>query len=814
MKRIHSTGQLLLAVCCLVLFGASQSVALPFAKSFENPVLSGWSPEGCRSGAIGSALLPSDASWRNLHGNGRSSDEVTRAIAPQTEIAWEAEGATYNPTGPVFDDAGNLYFSPMLPAEDVVLISLDPADGSRRWAIAGSGDAPPGGSAPMVLEDPDHPGEQLIYLALYDRALAVEADGDIVWDVPTGLTLSGDVFSDFVLGLNYIPSIDALALVTLDGFVVLLDRASGAQLQSTPFELPGAPSVDLPASVPQALRDEAELELAHIADFPAGGFDSLLNVLLGEGAEVSNMFSVDPENSRVWLAATSPDAEDGSIDGVSEFGALYRLDVVADGSGFTLSETCRASFNGGTASTPTVSADGSHVYIGDTDGKFLAIDSSDCSEVWEVDLGEQIVGSIAAASDRSELYASTLNYIFKLTDDGDEGTLVWQAAIDQVFVGLTPAQSQFNLNLVAVAANGLYFQAGAGRVLNGTPLPVVVGIGVLDRETGEVRHFVEGAEETVAVMSTAADGALYVGNSPVRAPIAIALGDIDGPVRGGVTKFAPPRSSLVVREAACAAATRLPNATVGIGVCSNAALAEEQAVLSELIAQAQEAGLRAAADESLKGSTLEFVSALLAEAEAGVGAGDASGYADAELALSSVCTALAADVSKTKLLMIDKGDGKAKLVFSSKHKGSAIDKGTASDIEDISAALAFEWNGFSGSFAVPSGSGSGWLASDLQKAKFKNKAAASGLPTAVSSLSVATGKVVKVVAKSTGDVALDMFAAGEPNGAINLRFTTTNDGVERAYCTRFLLGSAQWKETSGGSGRKLLARGGIPLACD
>ena len=37
-----------------------------------------------------------------------------------------------------FDSDGNLYFAPLLPYEDVVMISVDPDTGARRWAIAGT----------------------------------------------------------------------------------------------------------------------------------------------------------------------------------------------------------------------------------------------------------------------------------------------------------------------------------------------------------------------------------------------------------------------------------------------------------------------------------------------------------------------------------------------------------------------------------------------------------------------------------------------------------------------------------------------------
>ena len=52
--------------------------------------------------------------------------------------------------------------------------------------------------------------------------------------------------------------------------------------------------------------------------------------------------------------------------------------------------------------------------------------------------------------------------------------------------------------------------------LGATRLTLTTGVGLLDRLTGEVRYFAPGLDESVAVMSTGPDGALYMGNSPLR----------------------------------------------------------------------------------------------------------------------------------------------------------------------------------------------------------------------------------------------------------------------------------------------------------
>ena len=584
------------ALIALVLsFGAAPVAAqLPAPKVFAPPAPTSWLPVGCRGVSATDAVLPPRTGWHNLHADSICSDEVSRALAPVMREDWTAEGATYNPTGPVFDSAWNLYFSPFIPYENVVLISLDPTDGSRRWSIAGTG-APPGGSAPMILADPSNPGAEIVYLALYDRALAVRTDGTIVWDAPTGLTLGPNPLDHTVLGVNYLLSRDAIVALTTDGFIYAVDRLTGAPLLSAPYRLPGERSPAVPSTLPPAVIQLADAQFRQFVNLPAGSLPQFTAALLGNNVEVANMFAIDPRSGRLWVAATAPDAEDGTVDGLSSLGALYGLDVVDGTAGDVIVEACHRSFAGGSASTPTLRADGTRIYLGDNFGKLLAIDDS-CNDVWEVDLGSQIFGSVAVSADNREVYASTQLGISKVTDEGAVGALVWTANLD-VF-DLAPGQQNLNMNLVAIGANGLAFQAGAGVILNNVSIPSLVGVGALDRDTGAVRYFAGGGEETVAVMSTGPDGVLYIGNSPVRRLFGFVLGLSPAPLRGGITKFVPQRFDLLMRDAACAGEARALNAWENQALCPDAAAADIVQI-RELIEQIRAASGRAIADGNL-----------------------------------------------------------------------------------------------------------------------------------------------------------------------------------------------------------------------
>jgi outer membrane protein assembly factor BamB len=514
------------------------------------------------------------------------------AYAPSFVADWVAEPGTWNPTGPVFDDDGNLYFVPLRPYEDVALVSLDPTTGARRWSIPNTTGALAGSGTPLVLDDPEAPGEQIVYVGLYDRAFAVRPDGSVVWDVPTGLTgPTGAVF-----GVNYHPGADAIVGLARDGRLYALDRRTGVSVLAAPFELPGEispPGTPLAASPEVQACAEAELDL--LLDRGGLSIQDLVDILLGNSTEVANYFSIAASTGRLWVAATAPDAEDGTVDGISSLGALYGLDLVPAGSSWTVSEACHRSFAGGSASTPALRRDGSRVYVGDNVGNLIAIDDA-CNEVWSLPVGGQIFGSVGVAADNGEIYASTGTTIHQVIDAGASAHVAWSAALD--VYDLEAGQAVFNQNLAGIGANAIAFQAGAGVPIGTQRLPTTTGLGLLDRGTGAVRTFAPGLDETVAVMSTGPDGALYIGNSPIRRPFARCVFPDVEPLVGGIRKWKPTRLDLLVRDVACAGADRARNARKQRTVCPES-VAADRVQLAQLAAQGRAAAVTAAAGGDL-----------------------------------------------------------------------------------------------------------------------------------------------------------------------------------------------------------------------
>ena len=557
--RFFLYGFLIASIAASIILWRTPFSLKPHA--FSPPEQTTWKPIGPREVRTENQVTGSGAYFRSLHCDSHNSDEVMSAIAPMFEKAWSTEPFMYIAEGPTMDKDGNLYFSPITPNEEVILVSLDGKTGERRWALKGRDN---GGGAPIILNDPDTDG-QVIYHGNYVKAYAVRPDGSIIWEAPTGLDeydIKEGGIPKHNFGLNYLPKADALVGVTGDGTVYVLDRKTGEQLLVQPFVLPGS------NAKPEKDRRPAEFIVKRINKLMdetflpmfngKGRFDTMLDALLGGGTKVANYFSIDVNTSRMFIAATSPDGDDGKVDGVSGFGSLYALELVPQKDKYELKIVARTSFDGGTAATPALNASGTRVYTADNFGNILAYDR-DLNELWRLDVKEQVVASVTVASDNHEIYAVTLYDVIKIIDKGTSGEIKWKADLNMYPKRL--GQQNLNLLTATVAPNGVAVQVGSGYVKGALPMPLTVGIALIDRATGEVRYFLEGGEESVSVTNIGPDGSIIIGHSPFRRAVTYSLlGFKMKPISGGVTKFRPIRLDLLARDALRAAADRATNA--------------------------------------------------------------------------------------------------------------------------------------------------------------------------------------------------------------------------------------------------------------
>ncbi|MBL6700168.1 MAG: PQQ-binding-like beta-propeller repeat protein [Luminiphilus sp.] len=527
--------------------------AKPIARTVADDGGTGWRPHG--EPIVSATGLPVNVpdTFQTMHVGLNNTDQLWIATAPRQEVAWTVELDMYVPEGPTMDFEGRVYFSPVFPREDVSLVVLEGATGERLWTLPHRGDAR-GAGAPLIMKIPGIEGEEHVYHATYHHAWAVKTDGTVVWQAPTGLRYEGSGPPPHAWGMNFVPTLDALVSVTQDGKIVALDRTTGRQLLAEPFALPGKPAGDEAMSMPpQWVLDRGNaLAAAQFGSMPGlkgGLFTEMVMIIYGAGSNVSNFYAVEPGSGRLYVAATAPDDADGQVDGISDRGALYALDWRRDGDYLALEIIGRFDFDGGTGSTPTVANDGQRVYVSDENGNVIVL-TPDLKEVWRVNVGDQLAASIAVSADNGELYAVTRYDIFKLLDRGDSGEVAWKAELD-VF----PGHTNVNSLTPTITANGLAVSIAASREFGNTSLLKKAGFGLLDRETGALRGFVEGPEESVSVTVVDRDGGFTIAHSPVRRLGAVAiLGDSIELILGGITKYRSSDDLLLAREAACAAA--------------------------------------------------------------------------------------------------------------------------------------------------------------------------------------------------------------------------------------------------------------------
>lgn len=194
-------------------------------------------------------------------------------------------------------------------------------------------------------------------------------------------------------------------------------------------------------------------------------------------------------------------------------------------------------------------------------------------------------------------------------------------------------------------------------------------------------------------------------------------------------------------------------------------------------------------------------------------------HAIARATLALAATRYAASeggAAAAKLLIVDKPTkGVSKLVYVA--KDATFDNGGTADVGLVDGSLnVFYTNAPTlalGILTVPAPA----LKHDGKVTKFKNKAAPSGGSVKVAI--VKDDKLAKVVAKGLGDgLTLDIVGAAPGAGGLTTVLTFINAADETAarYCTRFSEADGStilYKEIAGGTGRKLLAKDGVAVAC-
>ena len=186
----------------------------------------------------------------------------------------------------------------------------------------------------------------------------------MVWSVPTGRNAFESGRAPHIFGLNYDPRTDALIGLAKDNHNFVLDRRTGKSLLSEPYSIPNiAPSPSREIQTSPRIMEWVENAARPL--FGETPFSALISPLLGNETLIGNYFSIDPHSGRIWIEATDHDLEDVVKEVVSELGALYSLQLRPGEGGQPKGKMLNhISFEGGSTSTPALSADGTRVYVG------------------------------------------------------------------------------------------------------------------------------------------------------------------------------------------------------------------------------------------------------------------------------------------------------------------------------------------------------------------------------------------------------------------------------------------------------------------
>jgi hypothetical protein len=280
-------------------------------------------------------------------------------------------------------------------------------------------------------------------------------------------------------------------------------------------------------------------------------------------------------------------------------------------------------------STPTISPSSNRVMVSDDNGNVIAL-NKDLNELWRVDVGKhQVAASIAVSPDNNELICVTKFDIFKIIDKGDHGEIAWKADLDAF-----PGFINFNALTPTITANGIAVSVGAGHQIKNDQVMMKVGMGLLDRDTGKLRNFTEGREDSIAVTSIGTDGGYYTASSPVRRAVARGLlGDHVPEISGGIQRYKPIRLDLLVRDATCAAAARGLN-TDKISAEHPQSAKEDILQIEALINQSKNALPKAVERGEMDGEIQTKISGLLADEKNNLSIKDLT---EANKSLSEIC---------------------------------------------------------------------------------------------------------------------------------------------------------------------------------
>ncbi len=359
--------------------------------------------------------------WSGAHRDARNSDYVPVPSPNAVRRTWTGieRGNFFMP--PVIGANGNVYATSAGGSGQSHLHAFTPA-GRLLWKTAPMQsmddlDSAAYFSTPVVDVD-DH-----LYLPDSNQLWSFTNEGAVRWvtDLPA-LGVHGYAFSAFFTHQGHV------GLISSDGRVALFDRASGEPALPI-LDLPGVDGVPSSPMPPGLLADD-------LID-PALQQDNW-DAIWGFNMEVANTPSVSPETGRIFIVATGRQPDHT---------VLYGLDVVSSpsqcgepplseeqpGGGDSVSDCPKEpgieiAFEtqlgvSGSGTSPTVSFDGSTVYVVDGEGHLTGVSATDGKIVWQSS-ERSVMGVSSSTMPDGKVFTFQFNEL--ICWDGSNGDVLWR----------------------------------------------------------------------------------------------------------------------------------------------------------------------------------------------------------------------------------------------------------------------------------------------------------------------------------------------------------------------------------------------------
>jgi len=503
----------------------------------------------------GAELLPvyAQTSWPTIHRDSRNSNYLPFITASKLKLKWHALEDEYSSvlTAVVIGPEGNIYFTTGKEESYGNLHAFN-QEGKELWRsyLLDNGALC---SAPLIDKQGD------LYVADSDEFFGFYPDGNLKWKCSD---LDGP-FASASFSLD-----GHIICIGATGWVYVLDPHDG-HLAASPLELPGqAPGNSYKVLTPPGLWQ------GMVSDGDPLTPGDIFNGLMGYQYKITNTPAVNPVNGRIYIAGTVKNSAFADVQG-RFFGIDYITATASSPAKLQLA--FQTDMEPGSGSSPSISPDGSHIYVLDSKGTLYAF-NADGKKVWT--LSVQSRPASPTIGQDGTIYGTNGSEVYAVKDKGDSGQILWRLDLNNTVVGsllntLSLVPKDENLpqrikpamqcnSVISVSKNHLYFTVALGYEVVSQEntfsyvypmknlLAVVTPFDRQQRPQPTINSVVEIPDTSESVVTLDKSGMIFCSHGSVTSSIAYSIAQKLGlnpkKPEGGVSVLVPADSKDIVRS--------------------------------------------------------------------------------------------------------------------------------------------------------------------------------------------------------------------------------------------------------------------------